>query len=91
MPACMQASDTSRIFQHAAALFGLGLDDLANAALMHKRGRARAGGGVGKQDLDVAGAHLASIDAVVRTGVPLDTARDFQRILVIEGRRRRSG
>ena len=90
MPAGMQAGDAGGFFQHAAALFGLGLDDLADAALMHQRGRARAGGGVGEQDLHVAGAHLAAVDAVVRAGLALDAARDLDDVLVVEGGRRRA-
>ena len=38
MPARMQAGDAGSFFQHAAALLGLGLDDLADAALMHQCG-----------------------------------------------------
>ena len=37
MAARMQAGDAGGFFQHAAALLGLGLDDLADAALMHQR------------------------------------------------------
>ena len=66
VPARMQAGDAGGLFQHAAALLGLRLDDLADAALMHQRRRARAGRGVGEQHLHVAGAHLAAVDAVGR-------------------------
>ena len=62
----MQAGNAGGLFEHAAALLGLGLDDLADAALVHQRRRARAGRGVGEQDLHVAGAHLAAVDAVGR-------------------------
>ena len=86
----MQAGDAGGFFQHAAALLGLGLDDLADAALMHERRRARAGRGVGKQDLHVAGAHLAAVDAVGRAGLALDAAGDFERVLVVEGGGRRA-
>ena len=73
----MQAGDAGGFFQHAAALLGLGLDDLADAALVHQRRRARAGGGVGEQDLHVAGAHVAAVDAIGRAGLALDAAGDF--------------
>ena len=59
MAAGMQAGNAGGFFQDAAALLGLGLDDLADAALMHEGRRARAGRGVGEQDLDVARADLA--------------------------------
>ena len=85
VPARMQAGDAGGFFQHAAALLGLGLDDLADAALMHERGRARAGRGVGEQDLHVAGAHFAAVDAVIGAGIAFDAASDFQQVGVVEG------
>ena len=88
MAAGMQAGDAGGVFQHAAALFGLGLDDLADLALVHQRRRTRAGGGVGEQDLHVAGAHVAAVDAVDRAGLALDPARDFQNFAVVDRRRR---
>ena len=90
VPARMQAGDAGGFLQHAAALLGLGLDDLADAALMHQRRRARAGRGVGEQDLHVAGAHLAAVDAVGGAGLALDAARDVDRVLVVERGRRRA-
>ncbi len=74
----MQAGDAGGFFQHAAALLGLGLDDLADPALVHQRRRARAGRGIGEQDLHVAGAHLAAVDAVDRAGLALDAAGDVR-------------
>ena len=62
----MKTGDAGGVFQHAAALFGLGLDDLADLALVDQRRRARARGGVGEQDLHVAGADVAAIDAIDR-------------------------
>ena len=92
VPAGMQAGDAGGLFQHAAALLGLGLDDLADAALMHQCRRARAGRGVGEQDLHVAGAHLAAVDAVSRTCFALDAPRDVDGILIVKrGRRRARG
>ena len=80
----MQAGNAGGFFQHAAALLGLGLDDLADAALMHQRRRPRAGRGIGEHDLHVAGAHFAAIDAVAGAGLALDAAGDFQAVLVVE-------
>ena len=74
MASCMQAGDAGGVLQHATALFGLGLDDLADLALMHQRRRTRAGGGVGEQDLHVAGANVAAVDAIDRAGLALDPA-----------------
>ncbi len=86
----MQAGDAGGIFQHAAALLGLGLDDLADLALVNQRRRARAGGGVGKQELHVAGAHVAAVDAIDRTRLALDAAGDFENLAVVDGGRRRA-
>ena len=76
----MQAGDAGGVFQHAAALFGFGLNDLADLALVDQRRRTRAGGGIGKQDLHVAGAHVAAVDAIDRARLALDAARDFQHL-----------
>ncbi len=84
----MQAGNAGGFFQHAAALLGLRLDDLADAALVHQGRRAGAGRGVGEQELDVAGAHLAAVDAIERALVALDPPRDFEVLLAVElGRR----
>ena len=64
---------------------GLARDDLADLALAHQRGRARAGRSVGEQELHVAGAHLAAVDAIGRARVALDAARDLDRLGVVEG------
>jgi hypothetical protein len=90
MAAHMQAGNAGGIFQHAAALVRLGLDDLADPALMHERGRTRAGRGIGKQKLDVARAHFAAVDAVAGALLALDAARDFDRVAFVEGGRCRA-
>jgi hypothetical protein len=84
----MQAGNAGGLFQHPAALLGLGLDDLADAALVHQRGRARAGRGVGEQRHHVARAHLAAVDAVERAPLALDAARNVERVVFVERRRR---
>ena len=66
MAARMQAADAGGFFENAAARLRLGGDDLADLALAAPRRRTRAGGGVGEQQLHVAGAHLAAIDAIDR-------------------------
>ena len=84
----MQAGNAGGLFQHAAALLGLGLDDLADAALVDEGGRARAGRSVGEQGHHVAGAHLVAVDAVDRAFFALDPARDVERVVLVELRRR---
>ena len=76
----MQTGNAGGLFQHAAALFRLGLNDLADPALMHECGRARAGRGIGEQNLHVAGAHLAAVDAIGRALVALDPPRHFEHV-----------
>ena len=84
----VQPGNAGRLFEHAPALVGPRLDDLADAALMHQRGRARAGRGVGEQRGDVAGAHLAAVDAEHRALLARDAARDLERVGIVERRRR---
>ena len=86
----VKSRDTGGVLQHAAALLGLGLNDLADLALVHQRRRARAGRGIGKQDLHVAGAHIAAVDAIDRARLALDPARDLQNLAVVHRRRRRA-
>ena len=74
VPARMQPGDAGSLLEHPPALLRLGLDDLADATLVHQRGRARAGRGIGKQDLHVAGTHLAAVDTIGRARVTLDPA-----------------
>ncbi len=62
----MQAGDAGRLFEDQPPRLRLGGDDLADLALAHQRRRARAGGGVGEQQLHVARAHLAAVDAIGR-------------------------
>ena len=86
----VQAGDAGGVFQHAAPLLRLGLDDLADLALVDEGRRTRAGGGVGEQDLHVAGAHVAAVDAVDRAGFALDAAGDFKQLAVVDGGRCRA-
>ena len=88
MAARMQAGDAGGFFQHAAALLGLCLDDFADAALMHQRGRARARRGIREQKLHVARAHLAAVKAIERALLALDAAPDFERLVFVELRGR---
>ncbi len=90
MAAGVQAGNAGGFFEHAPALIRARLNDLADAALMHEGGRARAGRGVGEQHGHVAGAHLAAVDAEDRALLAHDAARHFQRVGIVERRRRRA-
>ncbi len=80
----METRNARGVFQNAAALLGLGIDDLADLALANESGRSRAGRGVLKQHFDVARAHLLAIDAVGRARLALDAAGDFQHVVSVE-------
>ena len=66
--AAMEPGDSGGILKDAASLLRLGADDLADAPLLHQRLRARAGGGVGEEELHIARARLAAVYLVVRAG-----------------------
>ncbi len=80
----MQTGNAGGFFQHAPALLGLGLDDLADAALMHERGRARAGRSVGQQNLHVARPHFAAVDPIGRALLALDPPRHVEALVLVE-------
>ena len=88
MASRMQAGNARGFLQHAPALLGPRLDDLADAALMHQSGRARTGGRIGKQYADVAGADLAAVDPEGRALFANDAARHFERLGIVESGRR---
>ena len=73
----VEAGDARGLLQDQAARLGLGGNDLADLALAHERGRARAGRSVGEQELHVARAHLLAVDAVGRAVVAFDASRDL--------------
>jgi len=81
----MQPGNAGRFFENQAARLRLGGDDLADLALAHHRRRARAGGGVGEQQLHIAGAHFAAVDAIGGARFAFDAARDLDRFGVVEG------
>ncbi len=83
----VEAGDAGGFLEDAAARLRLGADDLADLALTDERGRAGAGGGVGEEDLHVAGAHLAAVDLVERARLALDPPRHFKDVVVVELRR----
>ena len=84
----MQAGDAGGILEHAAALLGSGIDDLADAALTHQRRRTRAGRGIFEQQANVAGPRILAVDPIGRANLALDPPRHFQVLGVVElGRR----
>ena len=84
MAAAVQAGDTCRILQDTAALLGLGIHDLADLALAHESGRASARCCILEQQLHVACAHIAAVDAVDRARFALDVADDLDGVRTIQ-------
>ena len=92
LAARMQPADSGGFLENAAAGLRLGRNDLADLALAHHGGRARARRSVGEQQLHVAGAHFAAVDAIGRTLLALDPPGDFENVGIVEhgGRRARA-
>ena len=87
MAALIEAGNPGRLFQHAAARLGAGIDQLGNLPLAHQRGRMRTGRGIGEKHLHVARAHILAIQLIGRARVAGDAPCDVERIFVIEPRR----
>ena len=81
--ALVEAGDAGGLLEDAAAGAGAGVDQLGDLALADEGGGLRAGGGVGEEHGDVAGARLAAVGAVGGAGLAGDAADDLER-----GRRR---
>ncbi len=90
MAAGVEPGDAGCLLQNAAARLGLGIDDLADLALADERRRAGAGRGVGEQQLDVAGADFAAVDAIGRAALAVDAARHLDHVAVVEAGRRQA-
>ena len=86
VPALMQAADAGGFLQDGAPRQRLLADQKTDLALADKGSRAGAGGSVGEENLHVALAHVAAIDAIDAAGLALDAAGDLDRLIVIEGR-----
>src|SRR5919198_5781710 len=84
----VQSGNTGRFLEHAPALLGFCLDDLADAPLMNKRRRTGASRSIGEHDLDVARTHFATVDTIYGAGFALDSAGNLQRVRLVESLRR---
>ena len=81
--ALMQAGDAGGFFQDRAARERLLADEQADLALPHEGGRAGARRGIGEENLHVALAHVAAVDAIDRSRLALDAARNLDRIVFV--------
>ena len=86
--ALVEAGDAGGLLEDAAAGARAGVDQLGDLALADERGGLRAGGGVGEEHGDVAGARLAAVGAVGGAGLPGDAADDLELVVVVEAGRR---
>jgi hypothetical protein len=82
--AAMQAGDAGGVLKHAAALLRRGIDDFADAPLLHQRRRPGARGGIFEQEPDVAGAHVLAVDLVSGARFALDPPRHLEQVGVVE-------
>ena len=80
----MQSRNARGFLEDQSARLRLRRNDLADLPLPHQRGRAGARGGVGEQQLHVAGARLAPVDAISRAGFALDPAGYLDRLGIVE-------
>ena len=80
----MEAGNAGGFFEKGAAGGWLCRDQLADLALADHGGGMRAGRGIGKEQLHVAGAHVLASDAIDRAGLALDAAGDFEDVGGIE-------
>ena len=82
LAADVQARNPRRLFEHHAPFLWLGRDDRSDTALADERRAVRTGGGIGKNQRNILGAHIAAIG-------PIGTARaafypaDYLQLLII--------
>jgi hypothetical protein len=81
----MEPGDAGRLLKQRAARLRLRLYQLADTALPHHGGRARAGRLIREEELNVLCARLLAVDAVDRTGLALDATRDLEFVGIVEG------
>ncbi len=84
----IEAGDAGRLVDDGAPVGRLGVDQRADAALAHQRGRARARCRIGEKRLHVAGADLAAVHRIGRTLAALDAADHVELVGVVDHGRR---
>ncbi len=87
MPARMQAGDSGGLFQEPAAIGRLGVDEGADAPLAHHRGRMGAGGGIGEEQLHIAGARFLAVHLIGGAGATIDAPAHLELLEFVEHRR----
>ena len=82
--ALVEARNTRRFFEDAAAVLRLGVDQFRDLALPNKRRRMRTSRRIGEQHLNVARPHVLGIGLVGRSRVARNPADDVQLVLIVE-------
>ena len=85
--AAVQTRYSGRFLQDPPAILRPGGDELGDLALANKSGGIGARRSIGEHQLDVAGAHLAAVDAKLRALAAIDAAHDLQHRGQVEFRR----
>ncbi len=83
--ALVQARNAGGFFQNSAPRKRLLADEHADLALPHKSGRARARRCIGEENLHIALANVAAIDAIDRSRLALDAPRNLDGVIFVIG------
>ena len=81
--ALMQAGDAGGFFENGSARERLLADEQADLALPHEGGRGSTRRGVGEEQLHVALAHVAAVDAIDGARFALDAPRNLDRVVFV--------
>src|SRR5690606_34766039 len=84
----VKSGNAGGFLEQGAAGGGLGGNQFPDLALADQRRRVGASGGIGEQQLHVAGTNLAAVDAIDGARFALDPASDLEDVGVVEGSRR---
>src|SRR5215469_16434819 len=80
MPSLVQSRNAGSFLEDRTAGERFLADQEPDLSLAHKRRRRRAGRRIGEEDLHVALADVATVDAIDGTRLALDASRDLDRV-----------
>src|SRR6185312_14240346 len=83
MTALVQACNPGRFFQNGAPVERLLADEHADLALPHEGGGTGTGRCIGKEDLHIALAHVAAVDAINGTSLTLYATRNLDGVVFV--------
>jgi hypothetical protein len=85
MPPLMQTADARGFFEDGAPRQRLLADQESDLPLPHESGRGGARRSVGEEELHVALAHVAPVDAIDRSRLAFDAPGNLDRVIFVEG------